>query len=411
MRALELETVECLVRRIALDYGDDFGFTEASPVLLCCPPDSTKASDLAACSVLSGSLVADHHHVEGGFNDYDINELVNITIDSHPGLARDVAGVNRGGREAFGFHQALIPLSVDRQTQGGGGRRLQTSTGGAKPDLRSSTLAWHGTRKVLAVIVGTEHWTDGTTKTWTNGAESCTTTSIRNLMFGGGGSTGLTVGGTPWANTTFCRTNNCHYNVEDVLSSLSRGAVKIYGDVVYLPVVSNWPSDCSFGNIHNAIKASLKANLNIDYDASDYVNLVSFVPNFCGYLGAAWLSSHFSVNRMCPGSGVSDSLLNVAAHEVGHNLGLHHAGNPTNEYADYSGVMVSALDSFARRPMRAKVASRSNSRSHRHDALAHLAFLTGCAAHRATLPPTQLLVQWATGPSTSGCLASPTPST
>lgn len=319
----------------AADFDATSGFAEASPVWLCCPLDEPEDTDLAMCSIVHGELV-------DGLADNDAKARVTLRSDGPPGLrARDLPAKKRGARKSFGGHAVLQPAAIERAA---GARRLATATGGATFVDRTS---FHGGRSVLSVIVGSAEALSGETRTWPNGADSCTEAGIAQLVHGRGGGVRFAIGGSPWAASASCRTaasdGVCLYNVADNLASVSRGAAFLdaaASHVIRLALVQGWPNDfCHWGSVWSAVKAALDADGRYDFRA--YQHLAAFVPSHCA-IGQGNLPGKHTINNICPGSGRYEHALTIPAHELGHNIGFHHGGFGTDEYGDRSSLMVRA---------------------------------------------------------------------
>ncbi len=123
--------------------------------------------------------------------------------------------------------------------------------------------------------------------------------------------------------TFFAATNS----VADWFGESSSGAVSVTGRVFGWYNSNYAPADCNnSGSMLSSFLTEAKTQAAHDgYVSSDFDNVVVYTPRFngsgCGFSGMGWV-------------GASGVLLNgamgisVAAHELGHNLGLWHAGIP-----------------------------------------------------------------------------------
>jgi hypothetical protein len=127
-------------------------------------------------------------------------------------------------------------------------------------------------------------------------------------------------------------------SVADWFSQMSGGQVAVTGTVY------GYYGGVSSCDLTTQLAAGAAAAAQGGYVASDYTNLVVYAPNqSCGFSGMAWIgaSGVFLNGSVLPG---------VIEHELGHNLGLMHAGESAcgtaavsagcvNDYADPTDVM------------------------------------------------------------------------
>lgn len=141
---------------------------------------------------------------------------------------------------------------------------------------------------------------------------ACSTTDINNTMFAdpNGGS------------------------VDDLYQEASFGQASFSG-VVQGPYTINYSSTspCDYYSWATAAEAAAQA---AGVVLSQYDRRVYVLPqqNSCGYIGLGTIGGNPSRAWI-----FTCDLDDVYAHELGHNLSVHHASTPTNEYGDISDVM------------------------------------------------------------------------
>jgi hypothetical protein len=112
----------------------------------------------------------------------------------------------------------------------------------------------------------------------------------------------------------------------------SRNQVSFYGQVVG-PFNINYSSTgaCDYSGWASAANTAAKA---AGIDITQYQRLNYVIPgnSNCGWSGLAYMPGTQSWVQACSSTG-------IFAHELGHNLSLHHAGSPTAEYGDGSDPM------------------------------------------------------------------------
>ncbi|HMB74584.1 MAG TPA: hypothetical protein VKQ06_13505, partial [Gammaproteobacteria bacterium] len=121
-------------------------------------------------------------------------------------------------------------------------------------------------------------------------------------------------------------------SVDDLYQEMSYGNVSLTGDVAGPYEISASSSGCDLdGWADEADAAATSAG----YDPSSYSRRLYVMPQ-----------------NSCPASGVADlggdnsrawvfrcSVADIYAHELGHNIGMHHAGTPQAHYGDTTDVM------------------------------------------------------------------------
>lgn len=161
-----------------------------------------------------------------------------------------------------------------------------------------TTAVVKGDQKTLAILV---NYTDATL--------SCTQPDIQNRLFG---TSGVTV------NTNF--------------QASSRGQVSWSGQAVGpFTIPYSKSSSCDYYGFAAAAESAAKA---AGYDPANYARVHFVLPtnSTCGWGGIANMPGRRSWTQYCSYTGIS-------AHEMGHNLSLHHAATPTSEYGDGSDPM------------------------------------------------------------------------
>ncbi len=104
----------------------------------------------------------------------------------------------------------------------------------------------------------------------------------------------------------------------------SDGQVSFFGEVVRINIESNL---YQFGAIMSASNAQLAY---LGYNIHDYDYVTYFTPDVSNYAGAAFLGGKFAQIDVC-------SSKSVLIHEIGHNLGMSHAGKqfPGDSHSSY----------------------------------------------------------------------------
>ncbi len=124
-------------------------------------------------------------------------------------------------------------------------------------------------------------------------------------------------------------------SVNTLYKESSRGLVTFSGTAVG-PFNTNYAStgSCDYNGWANAGEAAAKA-AGIDTSQYTRVNYVTPANSSCGWTGLAYMPGRQSWVASCSSTG-------LYAHELGHNLALHHAATPTSEYGDNSDPMGSS---------------------------------------------------------------------
>ena len=205
-------------------------------------------------------------------------------LHRHAGKRVVVEGVRIGG--------ALLLLDK-RQLQAAG-----DATGGTGGTLQAAATVVSGDQKTLSILL---NFNDATL--------TCTAADLTNRLFGATGST---------------------VNVDYQQSS--QGLVSFSGTAVG-PFTIDYSSagSCNYSAWATAAEAAARA---AGTDPSTYarVNYVTPPNSTCGWSGLAYMPGRQSWVQACGATG-------VFAHELGHNLSLHHAATPTAEYGDGSDPM------------------------------------------------------------------------
>lgn len=192
----------------------------------------------------------------------------------------------------------LLVLLDKRQVQAtsveAAGRTAATSTG----TLQAAGSVVQGDQKTLSILVN-----------FSDKPVACTAADVGNRVFGNTGST-----------------------VNNLFKDSSRGLVSFSGTAIG-PFNINFTSTgtCDYTAWGVAAEAAAKA---AGFDPALYtrVNYVTPPNSTCGWSGLAYLPGRQSWIQSCSSTG-------VYAHELGHNLTLHHAATPTAEYGDASDPM------------------------------------------------------------------------
>lgn len=169
------------------------------------------------------------------------------------------------------------------------------ATGGST--LAAATVV-QGDQKTLSILVS-----------FNDKAIACTASDVAGRVFGSSGAT---------VNTLF--------------KDASRGLVGFSGTAVG-PFTIDYSSvgSCSYSAWATAAEAAAKA-AGVDPALYTRVNYVTPPNATCGWTGLAYMPGRQSWVQACSATG-------VYAHELGHNLALHHAATPTYEYGDGSDPM------------------------------------------------------------------------
>lgn len=192
----------------------------------------------------------------------------------------------------------LLVLLDKRQVQAttaeAAGSTTTTSTG----TLQAAGTVVQGDQKTLSILVN-----------FTDKPIACTAADVGNRVFGNTGST-----------------------VNNLFKDSSRGLVSFSGTAIG-PFNISYTSTgtCDYTAWGVAADAAAKA---AGFDPALYtrVNYVTPPNSTCGWSGLAYLPGRQSWVQSCASTG-------VYAHELGHNLTLHHAATPTAEYGDASDPM------------------------------------------------------------------------
>jgi hypothetical protein len=123
-------------------------------------------------------------------------------------------------------------------------------------------------------------------------------------------------------------------SIDDFYQETSSGNVWFTGDVVG-PYTINYEGagTCAYSSWAAAADVAAQAD-GVNFRAYDRKLYVFPRENTCGWAGLGTIGgspSHAWIFRC--------DAINVFGHELGHNLGMHHASTPTSEYGDYSDVM------------------------------------------------------------------------
>jgi len=173
-----------------------------------------------------------------------------------------------------------------------------TSTSGS---VVAAATVVQGEQKTLSILVN-----------FNDKALSCTASDVANRVFGSSGAT---------VNTLF--------------KDSSRGLVGFSGTAVG-PFTIDYASNgsCNYSGWASAAEAAAR-QAGVDPSAYTRVNYVTPSNSTCGWSGLAYMPGRQSWVQACGATG-------VYAHELGHNLALHHAATPTSEYGDASDPMGAA---------------------------------------------------------------------
>ena len=182
--------------------------------------------------------------------------------------------------------------------------RVLLVTGMAAVQLESEglvTAGFSGEQKTIVIVAN-----------FIDQSVSCSASDIQNRIF----------------------TDPSNQSVDDLYQEMSFGQLWFSGRVAG-PFLINYgsTSSCNLSAWAEAADAAARAS---GVDLSIYNRKVYVMPrnNPCGYTGVATLGGNPSMAWIfrCDGN-------DTYAHELGHNLGMHHAATPTNEYGDTSDIM------------------------------------------------------------------------
>lgn len=187
-------------------------------------------------------------------------------------------------------------LLLDKKT-------LQTQPQAAGGATTNGTVVASGTvvqgdQKTLSILVN-----------FSDKALTCTAADVNNRVFGSSGAT-----------------------VNTIFRDSSRGLVSFSGAAVG-PYTINYTSTgaCDYSGWGAAAEAAAKA-AGIDPSLYAHVNYVTPSNATCGWSGLAYMPGRQSWVQSCGSTG-------IYAHELGHNISLHHAATPSSEYGDSSDPM------------------------------------------------------------------------
>ncbi len=141
---------------------------------------------------------------------------------------------------------------------------------------------------------------------------SCSANEVRDLMF----------------------TDSNDTSVDDLYQETSLGEIWFAGDVAGPYTIDYWSTgSCSTSAWGSALDAAAQAD---GFNISAYNRKVYVIPrsNPCGWAGIGTVGGNPSRSWIFR-CGIPD----VYAHELGHNLGMHHASTKTSEYGDTSDIM------------------------------------------------------------------------
>jgi hypothetical protein len=147
---------------------------------------------------------------------------------------------------------------------------------------------------------------------------SCSVDEIRDIMF----------------------TDSVNNHVDALYQEMSQGEVTLSGDVIG-PHTLNYASTdamCDTAGWASALDAAALAQ---GIDPSTYTRKVYVLPsqNSCGWAGLGSLGGNPSSAWI-----MRCDIAGVYSHELGHNLGMHHASTPSNQYGDSSDGMGSSVN-------------------------------------------------------------------
>lgn len=127
-------------------------------------------------------------------------------------------------------------------------------------------------------------------------------------------------------------------SVDGLYREITGGALSFYGDVVRVQIAASvTETGCPSGTTWQA--AGDAAARAAGYDPASYLHVVQVLPDAvkCSWAGRAYLGC---LNQPCRVWIRTCSAPDVWAHEIGHNLGMMHAGTAAApEYGDISDIM------------------------------------------------------------------------
>ena len=330
-------TVECTLHLIASDMLSAAAeadaercalesFSESHPTWLCCRAGESSFSLTHPCSVLYGPAVERELRAD------DVQSVATLRVTA-ASLRRVNAladgEVSRGVRAAFGSAPALQLVHVVRSD---GDTRKRDAGAGAL-----SGSGYQGARSLLVVVAATLQDTAGGTAGWPETDGGCSFDDLTSVFWRAPG-VAFSVGPSPWSEFAECVAAPCMYGVGDHLRHVTRGAVDFVqsaSSIVELGTVINYPADyCSWNAVWAALEAAAPPGLFAAYD-----NVQAVLPRHCA-AGQGEVLGTRSIVNVCAGSGFRDAYPTVHAHELGHNIGLHHAGVQSgSEYGELSSFM------------------------------------------------------------------------
>lgn len=207
---------------------------------------------------------------------------------------------------AIGLRLLLADKAQGRMLASGSTATTTAPTLNAANSTPTVTPQVTGTRRTLAILMS-----------FTDRAMSCSAADTSARLFGATGN-----------------------SVNSVYRQSSRELVNFAGDVVgpyTIPFtaggISELTGTCDY---YGWVRAGEAAALAAGYDASKYDHVTYITPGgACLFTGFAAMPGRQSWLLSCGATG-------LMAHELGHNLGFHHAGTPGSEYADNSDPMGAA---------------------------------------------------------------------
>lgn len=125
-------------------------------------------------------------------------------------------------------------------------------------------------------------------------------------------------------------------SVANYYEDTSNNTVSFYGDVVTVTLPTAYGTTCDYSAWANAADAAAKSQLGIDVTL--YKHRIYTLPSStpCSWGGLGTMPGYRTWVKSC-------SNTHFYAHELGHNLGMHHAATSTSEYGDNSDTMGNAL--------------------------------------------------------------------
>lgn len=175
--------------------------------------------------------------------------------------------------------------------------------GGGSVDAAAATTGTvvQGEQKTLSILLN-----------FSDKALSCSAADVASRVFGSSGAT-----------------------VNTLYQDASRGLVGFSGAAIGpFNIAYSSTGSCSYGAWATAAEAAARA-AGVDPALYARVNYVTPSNATCGWSGMAYMPGRQSWVQACSATG-------VFAHELGHNLALHHAATPSAEYGDASDPMGAA---------------------------------------------------------------------